>query len=164
MFRESVEEYQVFVKRREGDGMVLSEQWHKDGKITDPPHCPAKRRWNPDNGVVVFEGRTRDGLFHADEGPSTITRDPETGNTLWEEWHTNGLKRVFTEGPSYVEYDPATGNKVGEEYSDGKKLHRDDAPAIVRFDPETGDVIRERFFTHGEDITVYDDDFEHPEP
>lgn len=153
-----IEEYDVIIERRHSDGKLLSEQWrNQDDRITDPPHCPAERQWNPDTGVVVSEARYRNGALHTEDGhPSAIARHPLTGATLWEEWHRHGRLRPHTEGPSYVEYDPETGNKIGEEYRDeNRRLHRDSAPAIVRFDPATGAVTRERFFDHGKETTPY---------
>lgn len=89
--------YTVTVRRDPITGVVVREEWEKDGK-SHCDHGPAVIFRDRVTGVVVREKWRRNNKPHREDGPSCILRKPD-GRVYLTQWWKDGVKIVPPKRP-----------------------------------------------------------------
>jgi hypothetical protein len=82
------ETYTVVIKRDLVTGIVVSEEWSKDGKVHFDGG-PARFRRDPMTGVLMFEKWYSHGQLHREGAPAIILRRPN-GSVYLTKWFEAG--------------------------------------------------------------------------
>jgi hypothetical protein len=87
----TTETYTVTIERDLRTGVLVGEQWYKDGR-RHREDGPAVVRRDPWTGVIVEEAWFKKDLFHRDDGPAAIERNAVTGRVFYSEWFKDDKK------------------------------------------------------------------------
>lgn len=83
------ENYTVRIWRNTRTGVVVLEDWRKDGRH-HRIGAPDFIRRDPDTQVVIEEQWDREGKGYREDGPAAIHRDPKTGRVKSSAWYIDG--------------------------------------------------------------------------
>lgn len=173
------EKYIVKIERESKTGNVIGERWFNEheqphriggpaiqrfdaesGKLIEQAYYKDNRRSYREDGLhaihidpvtdVVIKEDWKDGGDRDPNLPSTIERDPKTGNIVWQVWTVNGAVQRDGDQPARVTRDPETGVAVIAEYWHNNNPHREVGPARIERDAQTGEITNELYFLHGD--------------
>lgn len=114
---------------------------------TEDPGIEVERRYD-DNGLLRYEGRTRNGLLHSVGGPAR--RLFQQGLIISEKWFYDGNLHRDGDEPSFVRYVSGTTDVCLEEWHQHGQLHRIGKPASIRYHNGRRDhIVYEGWSVHG---------------
>ena len=136
-------------------GELVSQVWGSISGAHREHGKPASITRCPNSGLLLAEEYLENGLHHREGGPSVIHRDPETGIVTFEEHHVQGLLHRDDDLPAHVRRDPTTGVVTLAEYYVQDSLHRNTGPARIIRDPNSGQISEVEFFENGERLEPF---------